>query len=57
MALKNVLAPIKIGSCTIPNRVVFAAHGTNFGRGSVSDKLIAHHGTAKEVAADILKGR
>jgi 2,4-dienoyl-CoA reductase-like NADH-dependent reductase (Old Yellow Enzyme family)/thioredoxin reductase len=43
MALKSILEPIKIGSCIIPNRVVFTAHGTNFGRGSVSDKMIAYH--------------
>ncbi len=43
MALKRVLEPIKIGSCILPNRVVFTAHGTNFCRGSVTDKMIAYH--------------
>ncbi|MBT7696841.1 MAG: FAD-dependent oxidoreductase [Desulfobacterales bacterium] len=43
MALKSVLEPIKIGSCIIPNRVVFTAHGTNYGNGSVNDKMIAYH--------------
>lgn len=43
MTLKYVLQPITIGSCTVPNRVVFPAHTTNFGRGTLSDDLIAYH--------------
>jgi 2,4-dienoyl-CoA reductase-like NADH-dependent reductase (Old Yellow Enzyme family) len=43
VSLKYVLQPIAIGSCTVPNRVVFPAHTTNFGRGALSDDLIAYH--------------
>ncbi|MFO7962322.1 MAG: FAD-dependent oxidoreductase [Desulfobacterales bacterium] len=43
MMFKYVLEPVNIGSCTIPNRVVFAGHGTNFARGCVTDKMIAYH--------------
>lgn len=41
MTLKQVFKPIKIGSCTIPNRVVFTAHTTGFAHGAVSDQLLA----------------
>ncbi|MDP1819111.1 MAG: FAD-dependent oxidoreductase [Acidimicrobiales bacterium] len=36
-------APITIGDCTIPNRIVRTAHATGFAFGLVSDRLIAYH--------------
>ncbi len=43
MSLKYILQPVTIASCTVPNRVVFPAHTTNFGRGTLSDDWIAYH--------------
>jgi 2,4-dienoyl-CoA reductase-like NADH-dependent reductase (Old Yellow Enzyme family) len=43
MALTHVLTPIRIGGCTIPNRVVRTAHATRIGGGVMSDDLIAYH--------------
>jgi 2,4-dienoyl-CoA reductase-like NADH-dependent reductase (Old Yellow Enzyme family) len=39
----HVDQPITIGGCEIRNRVVRAAHGTLFGMGEVSERLIAYH--------------
>jgi 2,4-dienoyl-CoA reductase-like NADH-dependent reductase (Old Yellow Enzyme family) len=43
MTLTHVLTPIRIGGCTIPNRVVRTAHATRIGGGVMSDDLIAYH--------------
>ena len=57
MTLKNVFKPIKLGSCTIPNRVVFTAHSTGFAYGSVSDQQLAYHEARAKggVGLDILE--
>lgn len=39
----HVGRPITIGGCEIRNRIVRAAHGTLFGVGEVSERLIAYH--------------
>jgi 2,4-dienoyl-CoA reductase-like NADH-dependent reductase (Old Yellow Enzyme family)/threonine dehydrogenase-like Zn-dependent dehydrogenase len=39
----HVGQPITIGGCEIRNRIVRAAHGTLFGVGEVSERLIAYH--------------
>ena len=39
MAYPNVFQPLEIGSCTLPNRIVRAAHST----GAVGEDLIAYH--------------
>ena len=43
MSLKRILEPIEIAGREIPNRVVRTAHATGFGRGTMSDDLIAYH--------------
>ena len=43
MSYEHVLAPIEINGLTIKNRVVRTAHGTNIGRGRITDELIAYH--------------
>ncbi len=41
--LSHVLTPLTIKRITLKNRVVSTAHGTNLGRGALSDDLIAYH--------------
>ena len=43
MSYEHVLAPIEINGLEIKNRVVRTAHGTNIGRGRITDELIAYH--------------
>ena len=43
MALKLIWQPVKIGNVEVKNRVVRSAHGTNFGKGEITDDLIAYH--------------
>ncbi len=43
MSYEHVLAPIEINRVGIKNRVVRTAHGTNIGRGRITDDLIAYH--------------
>ena len=39
MTYDNLFQPLQVGGCTIPNRIVRAAHST----GTVGDELIAYH--------------
>ena len=43
MTLSRVFEPIKIGSVTVKNRIFRSAHGTWFGDGSATDRLIDYH--------------
>jgi 2,4-dienoyl-CoA reductase-like NADH-dependent reductase (Old Yellow Enzyme family)/thioredoxin reductase len=43
MALEHVFSPLTINGVEIKNRVLRTAHGTNLGRGDLSDDLIAYH--------------
>lgn len=43
MALTHVLRPIAINGLEIKNRILRAAHGTSYGRGTINDDLIAYH--------------
>lgn len=43
MALDHILRPITINGLEIRNRIARAAHGTSYGRGIISDDLIAYH--------------
>ena len=43
MILKRILEPIALGPLTVRNRIVRTAHGTGFGGGTISDKLIEYH--------------
>lgn len=43
MSYEHVLAPIEINGLVVKNRVVRTAHGTNIGRGRITDELIAYH--------------
>jgi 2,4-dienoyl-CoA reductase-like NADH-dependent reductase (Old Yellow Enzyme family) len=43
MALRQVLTPVKIGPIEVPNRVVRTGHGTEIGRFTMSEDLIAYH--------------
>jgi 2,4-dienoyl-CoA reductase-like NADH-dependent reductase (Old Yellow Enzyme family) len=43
MKFTHVLQPIRINKLEIKNRIFRAGHGTYYGRGSVSDSLIAYH--------------
>lgn len=43
MALSHILKPIEINGLEIKNRIVRAAHGTSYGRGTASDEMIAYH--------------
>lgn len=40
---EHVFAPIEINGLVVKNRVVRTAHGTNIGRGRITDELIAYH--------------
>jgi 2,4-dienoyl-CoA reductase-like NADH-dependent reductase (Old Yellow Enzyme family) len=43
MALEHILRPIIINGLEIKNRIARAAHGTSYGRGIISEDLIAYH--------------
>jgi 2,4-dienoyl-CoA reductase-like NADH-dependent reductase (Old Yellow Enzyme family) len=43
MALDHILRPIRINQLEIKNRIARAAHGTSYGRGVISEDLIAYH--------------
>lgn len=43
MSFDRIMSPIMINGLEIKNRVVRAAHGTSYGRGVISDDLIAYH--------------
>jgi 2,4-dienoyl-CoA reductase-like NADH-dependent reductase (Old Yellow Enzyme family) len=43
MALTHLLRPITINKLEIKNRILRTGHGTYYGKGSVSDDLIAYH--------------
>lgn len=43
MAFTHVDKPISLGPMELRNRIVRPAHGTNLGRGFISDELIAYH--------------
>lgn len=43
MALDLLLSPIKINNLEIKNRIVRPAHGTYYGGGGITDRLIAYH--------------
>ena len=43
MALTHLLAPIRINKLEIKNRILRTGHGTYYGKGSVSEDLIAYH--------------
>ncbi len=43
MALNHLLQPIKLNQLEVKNRIARAAHGTGYGRGAISDDLIAYH--------------
>jgi 2,4-dienoyl-CoA reductase-like NADH-dependent reductase (Old Yellow Enzyme family) len=41
--LERILSPLTINGCTLRNRVVRTAHGTNIGAGRVDRHLVAYH--------------
>lgn len=43
MSFDRILSPIMINGLELKNRVVRAAHGTSYGRGVISEDLIAYH--------------
>jgi 2,4-dienoyl-CoA reductase-like NADH-dependent reductase (Old Yellow Enzyme family) len=43
MALTNVLRPIRINQVEVKNRIFRSGHGTYYGKGGISDRLIAYH--------------
>ena len=43
MRLTDVLQPIKINKVEVKNRIFRPAHGTRFGDGGVTDRMIAYH--------------
>ena len=43
MSLDHILNPITINKLEVKNRIVRASHGTSYGRGVISDELIAYH--------------
>lgn len=43
MSLEHILRPITINGLEVKNRIVRASHGTSYGRGVISDDLIAYH--------------
>jgi 2,4-dienoyl-CoA reductase-like NADH-dependent reductase (Old Yellow Enzyme family)/thioredoxin reductase len=43
MALNRILSPITINGLHIKNRIARASHGTSYGRGVMTDDLIAYH--------------
>lgn len=43
MALTHILQPIRINKLDIKNRIARAAHGTSYGKGGITEDLIAYH--------------
>jgi len=43
MTLTRILQPIRINKLEIKNRIARAAHGTSFGKGGITEDLIAYH--------------
>lgn len=43
MALERILQPITINGLELKNRIVRPAHGTSYGRGQITDDLVAYH--------------
>lgn len=43
MSFDRIMSPIMINGLEVRNRVARAAHGTSYGRGGISDDLIAYH--------------
>ena len=43
MPLDHILRPIVINALEVKNRIARAAHGTSYGRGKITDELIAYH--------------
>jgi 2,4-dienoyl-CoA reductase-like NADH-dependent reductase (Old Yellow Enzyme family) len=43
MPLTHLLKPISINKLEVKNRILRTAHGTYYGRGSITDDLIAYH--------------
>jgi 2,4-dienoyl-CoA reductase-like NADH-dependent reductase (Old Yellow Enzyme family)/thioredoxin reductase len=43
MSLDRILSPITINGLHIKNRIARASHGTSYGRGTITDDLIAYH--------------
>ncbi|MGA2950862.1 MAG: hypothetical protein ABSD80_01355, partial [Caulobacteraceae bacterium] len=43
MSLDAIFKPITINGLVVKNRIARASHGTSYGRGIVSDDLIAYH--------------
>lgn len=43
MSFDRIMSPIMINGLEVRNRVARAAHGTSYGRGVISDDLIAYH--------------
>ncbi len=41
--LEHILRPVIINGLTIKNRIARASHGTSYGKGVISDDLIAYH--------------
>ncbi|QGZ93762.1 oxidoreductase [Terricaulis silvestris] len=43
MALTHILEPIRINKLEVKNRIARAAHGTSYGKGGITEDLIAYH--------------
>jgi 2,4-dienoyl-CoA reductase-like NADH-dependent reductase (Old Yellow Enzyme family) len=43
MPLNRILSPIEINGLQIKNRIVRASHGTSYGRGTITEELVAYH--------------
>ena len=43
MPLDHILRPIVINTLQVKNRIARASHGTSYGRGKITDDLIAYH--------------
>lgn len=43
MTLEHIFQPITINGLTVKNRIARASHGTSYGRGQVTDELVAYH--------------
>ena len=43
MPLEDILSPITINGLPVKNRIARASHGTSYGRGEVTEDLIAYH--------------
>ena len=43
MSLDHILKPVTINGLEIKNRIARASHGTSYGRGTITDDLVAYH--------------